>query len=261
MLKYWKVGGKILISLKVWVTNFLCIRESGNMRKKLILFDIDGTLILTGGVAAGLMAESVSRVIGHPIQWEIRDFVGNTDHNIIQTLLRRSGAIEPMLNDLTAEVLAMYLKQLKAKLRDGEVVQILPGVKSLLAALKKDERFALGLLTGNVKAGARIKLSKAKLFDYFAIGAFGDDALKRENLPPIAIRRAEKHFNCFFKRTDVWIVGDSINDIQCAKLNHIRSLALASGHIKAEELQVYHPTALIHDLLDKNKFVDILLSQ
>ena len=108
------------------------------MKRKLLLFDVDGTLILTGGLAAGLMAEAVSRVIGSPIQWNITDFVGNTDRSIIQTLLRRNGAIEPMLADMTENVLEMYLKNLKIKLKDNSVVQILPGVKPLLRALKKD---------------------------------------------------------------------------------------------------------------------------
>jgi phosphoglycolate phosphatase len=230
------------------------------MKRKLLLFDVDGTLILTGGLAAGLMAEAVSRVIGSPIQWNITDFVGNTDRSIIQTLLRRNGAIEPMLADMTENVLEMYLQNLKIKLKDNSVVQILPGVKPLLRALKKDDRFALALLTGNVEAGARIKLAKNKIIDYFPVGAFGNDALKREYLPPFAIQRAEKHFNCFFDKKDIWIIGDSANDIKCAQANHLRSFAVATGHMKLEELKTYHPTALISDLKDQKKFYDIILS-
>jgi phosphoglycolate phosphatase len=230
------------------------------MKRKLLLFDVDGTLILTGGLAAGLMAEAVSRVIGSPIQWNITDFVGNTDRSIIQTLLRRNGAIEPMLADMTENVLEMYLKNLKTKLKDNSVVQILPGVEPLLRALKKDDRFALALLTGNVEAGARIKLAKNKIIDYFPVGTFGDDALKREYLPPFAIQRAEKYFKCFFDKKDIWIIGDSANDIKCAQANHLRSFAVATGHMKLEELKTYHPTALISDLKDQKKFYDIILS-
>jgi phosphoglycolate phosphatase len=230
------------------------------MKRKLLLFDVDGTLILTGGLAAGLMAEAVSRVIGSPIQWNITDFVGNTGRSIIQTLLRRNGAIEPMLADMTENVLEMYLQNLKIKLKDNSVVQILPGVKPLLRALKKDDRFALALLTGNVEAGARIKLAKNKIIDYFPVGAFGNDALKREYLPPFAIQRAEKHFNCFFDKKDIWIIGDSANDIKCAQANHLRSFAVATGHTKMAELESYHPTALIADLKDQKKFLDVILA-
>ena len=230
------------------------------MKRKLLLFDVDGTLILTGGLAAGLMAEAVSLVIGFPIQWSIKDFVGNTDRSIIQTLLRRNGAIEPMLADMTENVLDMYLTNLKMKLKDNSVVQILPGVKTLLRTLKKNNRFALGLLTGNVEVGARIKLAKSKIINYFPIGAFGDDALKRENLPPFAIQRAEKYYNCFFDKKDIWIIGDSINDIKCAQMNHLRSFSVASGHMKLAELQSYRPTVVVPDLKDQKLFVEQILS-
>ena len=83
------------------------------MKRKLILFDIDGTLILTGGIAAGLMVEAVSAVLKRPIQWTILDFVGNTDRSIIQTLLRRNGAIEPSLEEMAEASLNDYLKRLK----------------------------------------------------------------------------------------------------------------------------------------------------
>ncbi|HFE63317.1 MAG TPA: HAD family hydrolase [Caldithrix sp.] len=226
--------------------------------RKLLLFDIDGTLILTGGKAAGYMAESVSRVLQRPIQWNIRDFVGNTDRNIIQTLLRRNGGIEPLVDEMTEQALQIYLNLLAEHLKPNSHVQILPGVLPLLKKLSKDNRFALGLLTGNMREGARIKLAKKNLFDFFPIGAFGDDALKREDLPSFALRRAEKYYRCFFERKGVWIIGDSTNDIQCAQLNHMSSLAVASGHMEQSELAACHPTALLPDLSDTKKVIRIL---
>jgi len=227
------------------------------MKRKLILFDIDGTLILTGGIAAGLMVEAVSAVLKRPIQWTILDFVGNTDRSIIQTLLRRNGAIEPSLEEMAEASLNDYLKRLKKTLARDGIVQVLPGVEKLLKTIHQDKRFALGLLTGNVQEGARLKLKSHKLFDYFPIGAFGDDALNRELLPGFAIQRAEKHFRCFFDRQDVWIVGDSTNDIKCARANHLRSLAVATGHIKKEELGQFHPTVLLDDLSETERILEI----
>jgi phosphoglycolate phosphatase-like HAD superfamily hydrolase len=230
------------------------------MSKKLILFDIDGTLILTGGVAARLMAEAVAEQVGMPVQWNIRDFVGNTDRNIIYTLLNRSGVREAIIEETTNRSIENYLKKLEQELKKDEVVTILPGVRQLLAVLKNDSRCALGLLTGNVLAGAQIKLAKEDLFSYFPIGAFGDDALKREQLPSFAIQRAEKYYGHFFNKKDIWIVGDSVNDIKCAQANHLKSLAVASGHVKEEELAEYHPSALLPDLVPTEKIVNILLS-
>ena len=230
------------------------------MNKKLILFDIDGTLILTGGVAVGVMVESVSRVLQRPIQWTISDFVGNTDQSILFTLFRRNGGIEPMLDDMVEQALSLYLKQLRKELAKDGIVQVLPGVKKLLKKMEKTPEFALGLVSGNVREGARIKLSSEKLFKYFPIGAFGDDALKRENLPPFAISRAEKYYGCFFDRSNIWIVGDSVNDIKCAHANRLRCLAVASGHEKEAELQKHHPTKLLSNLLDTEQVIKCLAS-
>jgi phosphoglycolate phosphatase len=228
--------------------------------RKLILFDIDGTLILTGGVAARLMAEAVAEQVGMPVQWNIRDFVGNTDRNIVYTLLNRSGVQEAIIEETTNRSIENYLQKLEQELKKDEMVTILPGVKELLIALKSDGRFALGLLTGNVLRGAQLKLAKGNLFDFFPIGAFGDDALKREQLPSFAIQRAEKYYGHFFEKKDIWIVGDSANDIKCAQINHLKSLAVASGHVKEQELADYHPTVLITDLKLTDKIVNILLS-
>jgi phosphoglycolate phosphatase len=228
--------------------------------KKLLLFDIDGTLILTGGVAARYMAESTSEVMRAPISWNIEDFVGNTDRNIITTLLRRNGASEAMTEEMTDKVLEMYLNRLEVGLQEDGVVKILPGVKRMLEKLHQDDRFSLGLVTGNMLEGARIKLREESLFSYFPIGAFGDDAVNREHLPPIAVQRAEKYYGHFYDRKDIWIVGDSINDIRCAQANHLHSLVVATGHIKSEELQSFHPTALLKNFLKTDKVITLFLS-
>ena len=228
------------------------------MQRKLILFDIDGTLVLTGGLAGRIMVESISRVLRRPIQWGIMDFVGNTDRNIIRTLLRRNGATEPMLEDLAEEALAQYLKRLEEEIQQDQAIQVLPGVPELLNALQADSRFALGLLTGNMRESARLKLEPVNLHHYFPIGAFGDDSLKRSELPPFALQRAEKYYHCFFEPKNVWIVGDSVNDIKCAHANHLRCLAVGTGIQEKQELVRYHPDALLANLSDTRKVLRIL---
>ncbi len=230
------------------------------MRKKLILFDIDGTLVLTGGVAAGIMAEAVSEVLGKPLHWSIEEFVGNTDQRIIFTLLHRNGVPDSMLDELIERALNDYITRLRIALKNDTVIQILPGVPELLEVLKNDTRFTLGLLTGNVLEAAQIKLARENLFRYFPVGAFGEDAVKREDLPPFAIQRAEKYYRHFYDKKDVWIVGDSINDIKCARANRLRSLAVASGHTPEAELKAHKPSSLVPDLRDTGNILRILLS-
>jgi len=230
------------------------------MAKKLILFDVDGTLILTGGVAVGLMTEVISEVAALPISWSLSDFVGNTDQNIIHTLLHRNGIGEAGIPDMVESILQKYLDRLQAELPKDGVIKVLPGVQTLLQTLKKDQRFSLGLLTGNMLAATQIKLSVDQLFDFFPIGAFGDDALKREQLPPFAIQRAQKYYGHFFEKKDIWIIGDSVNDIRCAHSNHLKCLAVASGHTTKNELGAFHPTVLVDDLSDTNLIIKALLS-
>jgi phosphoglycolate phosphatase len=228
------------------------------MLKKLLLFDIDGTLILTGGVAVGLMTESISEVAGLPIRWSMADFVGNTDQNIIHILLHRNGIGESDIPEMSQIILQKYLERLKVELPKDGVIQVLPGVSKLLRLLNSDNKFSLGLLTGNMLAAAQIKLSQEQLFDYFPIGAFGDDALKREQLPPFAIQRAEKYYGHFFERKDIWLIGDSVNDIRCAHSNRLKSLAVASGHTSKEELTAHRPTALVNNLKNTSAILTIL---
>jgi phosphoglycolate phosphatase-like HAD superfamily hydrolase len=230
------------------------------MAKKLILFDIDGTLVLTGGVAVGLMTEVISGVASLPISWSLSDFIGNTDQNIIHTLLHRNGIGEAGIPEMTESILKKYLDRLQVELPKDGVIQILPGVQKLLQTLKQDQGFSLGLVTGNMLAAARIKLSVGQLFDFFPIGAFGDDALKREQLPPFAIQRAEKYYGHFFEKKDIWIIGDSVNDIRCAQNNHLNCLAVASGHTSKIELEAFHPTVLFDDLSDTDAILEILNS-
>lgn len=230
------------------------------MAKKLILFDVDGTLVLTGGVAVGLMTEAISEVAALPVSWSLSDFVGNTDQNIIHTLLHRNGIGEAGVPEMAESILKKYLDRLQVELPKAGVIQVLPGVQKLLQTLKQDHRFFLGLLTGNMLAATQIKLSVDQLFSFFPIGAFGDDALKREQLPPFAIQRAEKYYGHFFEKNDIWIIGDSVNDIRCAHSNHLSCLAVASGHTPRSELEAFHPTALVDDLSDTNQIVKTLLS-
>ena len=233
-------------------------KEKLPLPKKLILFDIDGTLVLTGGIAMGKMVEAVSRVTGFPVQWHVRDFVGYTDRYILRTLLQRCGVSEGRVEDLTEAALSYYLEGIRDALRSDGAVRVLPGVKALLEALSRDKRFALGLLTGNVREGAHYKLAPVGLERYFPVGAYGDDALLRDDLPPVAIQRTEKHYQCFFEKKDIWIIGDSVNDIRCAHAHHLRSLAVGTGKIPAEELRKYRPDVFLPDLTPTEKIIRIL---
>jgi phosphoglycolate phosphatase len=212
------------------------------------LFDIDGTLVSTNGMAGKLMLRALQEEVGRPIRYELKVFVGSTDRMILRKFIEMS---EIQIDDIEVtidRVLNRYLRFLDEKMNSPNLVKILPGVKELLNRLAKDSRISLGLVTGNIKDGAFVKLRLANLNGFFPIGAFGDDNADRNKLPGIALQRAEVFYNSQFSRDNVWIIGDSPKDILCAKANQLRSLAVASGWHSMDELLSHEPDILLNNL-------------
>lgn len=218
--------------------------------RKLLLFDIDGTLVKTDGAAGKIMVQSIEREVGRPIQATRDVYLGSTDRLIVKTLLERNGVAVDNLEEATDRILGRYADAVYAALSPAGTVTALPGVAELLARFSKRQDLALGLVTGNIQAGARAKLIPPDLDRYFHVGAFGDDAMERNALPPIAVWRAQAFFAETFAPQDTWIIGDTPKDIDCAKANGLRCLAVASGWIGPEALCAHRPDALLNDLSD-----------
>ena len=211
------------------------------MRRRLVLFDIDGTLITDGGAARSSFADALRRVYGYDGDLRRYDFSGRTDPQITTMVLRDSGwtdaAIEERFPDLWREYLAGL-----ARNATRERVRVLPGIAPLLEALQRDSRVTLALLTGNIEPGARLKLAPPGLNEIFPFGAFGSDSAKREELPPIAVERASRVDGYRFTGADVVIIGDSIYDVRCGVPHGATTIALASSKTSAETLRAENPT-------------------
>ncbi|MGH7997468.1 MAG: HAD hydrolase-like protein, partial [Opitutaceae bacterium] len=138
--------------------------------------------------------------------------------------------------------------------------RVLPGVPGLLADLAKRTDCAQGLLTGNLRRGAELKLSVHGLWGFFPFGAFADDAELRDELGPHALRRAKERHGVDFPPERTWIVGDTPHDIACARAIGARSLAVATGGYSSEALAAHRPTALLPDLADPDAFWHALLA-
>jgi len=126
--------------------------------------------------------------------------------------------------------------------------RVLPGVAALLAAVAAQGEIAQGLLTGNMRRGAQVKLAHHGLWDYFAFGAFADDSESRNELGPHALRRAREHHGVDFSAARVWIIGDTAHDIACGKHIGANTLAVASGGHSIDVLRQYAPTAALENL-------------
>ncbi len=206
---------------------------------KLVLFDIDGTLLTDGGAAREAYAFALEAVYGYRGDLRRYDFSGRTDPQITHMVLGDAGISAAEIDAAMPRLWEHYLTALERSARGR--VRELPGIRPLLEALAADGRVILGLLTGNIEPGARVKLDNASLNGFFPFGAFGSDSPRREELPPIAVERASRASGHRFARRDVVIVGDSIYDIRCGVPHAATTIAIASGKTPAERLRAENP--------------------
>lgn len=210
-----------------------------------LLFDIDGTLVRTGGAGKAAMEGALAREFGVP---EIRDTVeysGRTDRAIGRDLLAAHG-IEPTPTN-QERLHQGYLAHLPASLKTHGGV-VCPGIEELLGVLRPREGTVLGLLTGNVRAGARHKLGHFGLWDFFACGGFGDEHYDRDDVARAAIREVRTHLRREVTPGDVWVIGDTPLDVKCARAVGAKVIAVATGWHPLEELRGHNPDLALADL-------------
>jgi phosphoglycolate phosphatase len=213
---------------------------------KLFLFDIDGTLLTTDGAGRAALKSAGADLFAIEEDLRTINVSGSTDTAIVQDILRHHS-----LDVSTANVnryLGGYLVWLKQHLA-SQSGAVLPGVISLLDVLAKDSQ-AIGLLTGNVRRGAQIKLTAHGIWDRFSFGAFGDDNSDRNQLGPIAKRRAEAALNTEFAAHDIVVIGDTPKDIACARAFGAVAVAVATGRYSLANLSEHQPNHLVGDLAD-----------
>jgi phosphoglycolate phosphatase-like HAD superfamily hydrolase len=232
-------------------------RNDGGKGARLVLFDVDGTLLSAGRAARESILAALSSVLGWTGSADGNDFSGKTDPQILRELVLDAVGGERFETTLPV-VLDRYVEELARRLRPEAVIPK-PGVPALLARLAAEPRVTLGLLTGNIERGARMKLEPPGFNRYFPFGAFGDDSADRYCLPPVAIARARERTGCEFSGHSVVIVGDSVHDVACGRSLGLRSIAVATGPTSAEKLAAESPTALFTDFADVDRAVEAIL--
>jgi phosphoglycolate phosphatase len=227
---------------------------------RLVLWDVDGTLISTDGIAAEAMRSAMRQVVGSAIPMERTAYAGKTDWQIIRETFPSldAGAVDEQLH-LFASAYVAGLEQQREALRARS--RVFDGVLEALATLQGQTYQAP--LTGNIAAAARIKLECTGLLDYLdlEVGAYGDDHYRRPELVPIAVARAAERYSRNFAGTQVVVVGDTPNDIDCGKANGARTIAVATGPYPLAELQSHDPDVLLPDLRDTAAVVAAILDQ
>lgn len=202
---------------------------------RLVLFDIDGTLLHCGRQVREYFAAALEEVFGTAGDLDRYSFAGKTDPRIVLDLMTGAGVPPAAVRRAMPRVQAAFLERLESGL-DRRRMTLLPGVLELLDRLTADPGVALGLVTGNWRRGAELKLAPCGLGRFFPFGAFGDDGVDRAELPPVAMARAAAAVGRDFRREEVLIVGDSLEDVACARAHGLACLAVATGWTEAGEL-------------------------
>lgn len=216
---------------------------------RLVLFDIDGTLLDCGRQVRPWFAAALEEVFGTSGDVDGYDFAGKTDPLIVVDLMTAAGCSRETALAGVERVKKLYLDRLAAGL-DASRVRRLPGVFEVVERLERRSDVAFGLLTGNWAEGARVKLAAGGLGERFPFGAFGDDGLDRDELPPVALRRAGELHDRGFEPGDSLIIGDSVLDVRCARAHGIPCLAVATSRTPAEALQAAGATWVAPTLLE-----------
>ncbi|MBA2116000.1 HAD family hydrolase [Bremerella alba] len=214
---------------------------------KVCLFDIDGTLITTGMAGKDAMIEAFLKVAELTELEHIFQVSGKTDRGIFAELYELHG--QTLNEDAWHTFLDQYLGGLATNLPQRQGL-VLEGVAALLAKLSQRDDVLLGLLTGNVEKGAALKLGHYGIHEYFAFGGFGDHHPNRDDVARAALEAAEVFHGETISPNDVYVIGDTPNDVKCARSIGAKAVAVATGVFSEEELEAAKPDLLLTNLAD-----------
>jgi phosphoglycolate phosphatase len=227
---------------------------------KVVLFDIDGTLLWTDGAGRRAVHRALDEVFGaaSPAGHE---FDGKTDPQIVRELMRLGGVADETIDAQLDHALERYVELLHEELSGADHSdKVYPGITALLDALEKRDDVLIGLLTGNVHDGALAKLDAVGLArSRFKVGAFGSDHASRAELPAVARARAELLLDHAVAGEDVVVIGDTPADMGCGRGIGARAIGVATGRYSVEDLQACNAAAVFSDLSDTEAVMRAIL--
>lgn len=225
--------------------------------RRLFLFDIDGTLITSGGAGEGALKDAMQSRFGVEEDLEGIVLAGSTDARIAAELLGKAGIAHTQEN--AAALLDEYLHHLPRRLASHNG-RILPGIVELLEALAARPDCVLALLTGNLVRGAEIKLSHFGVWHHFEFGAFSDDHHDRNELGKFARARATDRHGIEFPPEKIYVIGDTPRDIECGRAIGARTVAIATGIYGEEALAGHRPDFLFKDFSETESILTALFA-
>lgn len=225
------------------------------MNPRLLLFDIDGTLVDTGGAGMTALTEAIREVFGE--DGPTLDLAGATDWGLLKNIYQSFG--QPEDEQVTARFFDSYLARLERNLQDPCFGgRALDGVHQILTEVD-EAQVTKGLLTGNIAAGAELKMRHYGMDHHFAFGAYGDDHYDRNRLGPVALERARQETGHHFSAEDTLVIGDTPKDIWCAQALGARCLAVATGSFTVDELRKEGADSVFEDFSEVESVLAELL--
>ncbi len=222
---------------------------------KLILFDVDRTLVLSSKAHHKAFSEAFKKAYGVNATIEIINHHGMTEQQIIIEVLKKSGLSEQEIKSKIKECMKVMVDSFNKSIESEKIIP-LDGVQELLKELEKNN-FLMGLVTGNLEDIARGKLKKAGINHYFKIGGFGSDDINRVNLVKLAIKRAEENFT-FESNKNIFLIGDAPQDIKAGKEAGVKAIGITTGIYSEKELKEAGADYTIASLKDKKRILEII---
>jgi phosphoglycolate phosphatase len=233
---------------------------SGIFMTRLVLFDIDETMVHSDGVGRRALEAALKQVFDDSIDSSACPMSGKTDPQICYEIASSAGYSQSEIEERLPATFELYVRLLEKEIEKTDSLRIHKGVVELLDQLSLHPDCHLGLLTGNIEAGARLKLKPFDLNPYFAFGAFGSDSSDRMDLPRLAHRRARQVFARDFERRELVIIGDAVNDVLCARGYGVKCIITATGKTPKETLARLNPDFLFDSLADTFTVLEAILS-
>jgi phosphoglycolate phosphatase-like HAD superfamily hydrolase len=224
------------------------------MENKLILWDIDGTLLFCGSDGTRALNKTFHDLYSIVNAFESSSIGGALDSVIIENIIRKFS----ILNPNKEEIIKVYVDNLKEILNNNSEKRILPGAHEIVSHVSNSKNVFNGILTSNLKEGAKVKLSSVGLEKFFWVGGYGDHLGEKWDSAEIAISQAEDFYKVKFDKQNIFVIGDSVYDINCAKKLGINCIAVATGWTAYYDLEKAMPTYIFKSLNNYKEVIEIL---
>ena len=239
------------------------MKQTDNSSLRILLWDLDGTLVhgKRYGVFKDYTIPMLEAVFGTAGSLRGMIVSGMTDLQIVEVALRDTGITREHITARKDDLLRSYMEEMRRATGNGnQIIEAMPGAREVLQRIEEHPRYLSALLTGNIEPAAHLKVEITGLAEFFRLpGAYGNDSFDRRDLPALAAQRINEHLGAELKPEQFIVIGDTPNDIACARHFGARVLAVATGRIhSAEELAACEPDALLPDLLDDQLVIETL---